>query len=71
MTKTILLTITLLACTAWMAAQSTSPQSSGNAGSTSGSQTTGQSGSQAGEGTTGQTGSETARCPALPVPPAT
>lgn len=56
MTKTVLLAITLLACTAWMGAQSTSPssQSPSSPGSTAG-QTTG---SQAG-GQTGQVGSET------------
>lgn len=64
MTRTILLTITLLACSAWMAAQSTSPsaQSSGSSGSTAGSQTMPQSGSQ----TTGQTGSENGQTAGAP-----
>lgn len=67
MSKTILLTITFLACTAWMAAQQGNPPSSGYPGSSSsagqssgqaGSQSDTQSGSQSGAQTTGQTGSE-------------
>ena len=71
MSKTILLTITFLACTAWMAAQGT-PSSSGSTGSGStgssssagqssgqaGSQSGSQSDTQSGAQTTGQTGSE-------------
>ena len=55
MTKTILLTITFLACTAWMAAQqgtapsSGYPASSGSSSGQSGSQTTGQTGSETGQ----------------------
>ncbi|HZQ94602.1 MAG TPA: DUF5818 domain-containing protein [Candidatus Sulfotelmatobacter sp.] len=60
MRKAILLTFTLLCCTAWVAAQSTSPSSSSPAGSQStgqtGSQTTGQSGSENGQ-MSGQAGS--------------
>jgi len=60
MTKSVLLAITLLACTAWMAAQSTSPssQSPSSSGSAAGSQTGSQTGTQSGSQTTGQTGSE-------------
>jgi hypothetical protein len=58
MSKTILLTITFLACTAWMAAQGT-PSSSGSTGSSSSAgQSSGQAGSQSGAQTTGQSGSE-------------
>jgi Protein of unknown function (DUF5818) len=67
MSKTILLTITFLACTAWMAAQQGNPPSSGYPGSSSsagqssgqaGSQSGSQSDTQSGAQTTGQTGSE-------------
>lgn len=63
MTKTILLTIAFLACTAWMAAQSTSPsaQSSGSSGSAAGSQTMPQTGNQ-----TGQTGNENGQTAGAP-----
>jgi Protein of unknown function (DUF5818) len=57
MTKSILFSFILLCCTAWVAAQSTTPSSpsSGSSGSSAGSQSgTGQTGSQ----TTGQSGSE-------------
>jgi hypothetical protein len=59
MSKTILLTITFLACTAWMAAQQGNPPSSGYPGSSSSAgQSSSQTGSQSGAQTTGQTGSE-------------
>lgn len=57
MTKTILLTLTFLACTAWMVAQQGTPPSSGGYPGNSGS-SAGQSNGQAGAPTTGQTGSE-------------
>lgn len=68
MLRTVLLTITLLACTAWMAAQSTSPssQSSGSSGSTAGSQTMPQTGTQSGSQTTGQAGSENGQTAGAP-----
>jgi hypothetical protein len=54
MTKTILLTFTLLSCTAWMAAQSTPPSAgSPDASSPSAGQATGQAGSEAGQSTAG------------------
>jgi len=58
MNKSIVLAFTLLTCTAWMAAQSTSP-SSGSTGSTSSS--AGQSSGQMGQ--TGRAGSETGQDP--------
>lgn len=68
MKKTILLSITFLVCTAWMAAQSTSPssQSSGSSGSSAGSQTMPQSGTQSGSPTTGQAGSENGQTSGAP-----
>jgi Protein of unknown function (DUF5818) len=53
MTKSILFSFILLCCTAWVAAQSTTP-SSPSSGSTGSQSSTGQTGSQ----TTGQSGSE-------------
>lgn len=61
MKKTILLTFTLLSCTAWMAAQST-PPSSGTPDTSSGqssSQSAGQSGSAASQSSGNMGGSET------------
>jgi hypothetical protein len=67
MSKTILLTITFLACTAWMAAQQGNPPSSGYPGSdTSAGQSSGQAGSQSGAQTTGQTGSENGQTTGAP-----
>ena len=63
MSKTMLLTITFLACTAWMAAQQGNPPSSGYPGSSS---SAGQSGSQSGAATTGQTGSENGQTAGAP-----
>ena len=66
MSKTILITITFLACTAWMAAQGT-PSSSGSTGSSSSAgQSSGQAGSQSGAQTTGQTGSENGQTAGAP-----
>src|SRR5438445_4895843 len=64
MSKTILLTITFLACTAWMAAQGT-PSSSGSTGSgstgssSSAGQSSGQAGSQSGSQSDTQSGAQT------------
>jgi hypothetical protein len=67
MSKTILLTITFLACTAWMAAQQGNPPSSGYPGSsTSAGQSTGQADSQNGAQTTGQSGSENGQTAGAP-----
>jgi hypothetical protein len=67
MSKTILLTITFLACTAWMAAQGT-PSSSGSSGSSSSAgQSSGQAGSQSGAQTTGQSGSENGQTAGAPA----
>ena len=67
MSKTILLTITFLACTAWMAAQQGNPPSSGYPGSSSSAgQSTGQAGSQSGAQTTGQSGSENGQTAGAP-----
>ena len=67
MPKTILLTITFLACTAWMAAQQGNPPSSGYPGSsTSAGQSTGQADSQNGAQTTGQSGSENGQTAGAP-----
>lgn len=65
MTKSILFSFILLCCTAWVAAQSTTPSSpsSGGSGSGTGSQSsTGQTGSQ----TTGQSGSENGQTSGAP-----
>ena|SRR5947209_5160533 len=63
MTKTILLSITLLACTAWMAAQSTPSSGSqdSTSGQASGQSSAGQSGSSSASGSSGMnnSGSET------------
>lgn len=67
MSKTILLTITFLACTAWMAAQQGNPPSSGYPGSsTSAGQSSGQADSQNGAQTTGQSGSENGQTAGAP-----
>jgi hypothetical protein len=67
MSKTILLTITFLACTAWMAAQQGNPPSSGYPGSsTSAGQSKGQADSQNGAQTTGQSGSENGQTAGAP-----
>lgn len=65
MNKTILLSITFLTCTAWMAAQQGNPPSSSYPSSSAG-QSSGQSGSQSGAPTTGQTGSENGQTAGAP-----
>ena len=68
MSKTILLTIAFLACTAWMAAQQGNPPSSGYPGSSSSAgQSSGQAGSQSGAQTTGQSGSENGQTAGAPA----
>jgi Protein of unknown function (DUF5818) len=65
MFKTVLLSITFLACTAWMAAQQGNPPSSSYPSSSAG-QSSGQAGSQSGAPTTGQTGSENGQTAGAP-----
>lgn len=63
MSKTMLFTMTFLACTAWMAAQQGTPSSSGSPESSS---SAGQSSGQTGAQTTGQSGSENGQTAGAP-----